>query len=262
MGNYIIIGRKFMKYNTWVVNLPQRTDRKERVLKNYPLDNIKIFKAIDGRTHTLTEKEETYFNEHFPKIKGAYGAFLSFYGCYKEIANSPTEWNFLIGDDNVFHRDFKDIVESIHMPEKCGMLSITGTGWNTSGKLEDRACNIQDAINRFKDKEEYNIIPLTVAETYGIAGFIHRDFAKDIVDTFEKGFQTLDGKKLGTQVRQDATIGHLVNWWTYWEYAGKWKLYEFDSPLSFDTGIFEEIQDSNLSIYKKINGKVENSTRE
>ncbi len=73
-----------MKYNTWVVNLPQRTDRKERVLKYYPFKDIRIFKAIDGRTHTLTEKEETYFNEHFPKIKGAVGAFLSFYGCYKE----------------------------------------------------------------------------------------------------------------------------------------------------------------------------------
>tara|TARA_R100000700_G_C3134721_1_gene118593 strand:+ start:103 stop:855 length:753 start_codon:yes stop_codon:yes gene_type:complete len=250
-----------MKYNTWVVNLPQRTDRKERVLKYYPFKDIKIFKAIDGRTHTLTDKEETYFNEHFPKIKGAVGAFLSFFGAYKEIAVSPTEWNFLIGDDNVFHRDFNDIVGQMSIPEDAGMVSVTGTGWNSSGKLEDRAVSIQDAINRFKDKKEYNIIPLTIAETYGIAGFIHRDFAKDIVDTFESGFQTIDGKKLGTQVRQDATVGHLVNWWNFWKYSGKWSLYEFDSPLSYDTGMFEEIADSDISIYKKTMGKVYNKPK-
>ena len=250
-----------MKYNTWVVNLPQRTDRKERVLKYYPLKDIRIFKAIDGRTHTLTEKEETYFNEHFPKIKGAIGAFLSFYGAYKEIAVSPTEWNFIIGDDNVFHRDFNDIVEQMSIPENAGMVSVTGTGWNNSGKLEDRACSIQDAINRFKDKEEYNIIPLTIAETYGIAGFIHRDFARDIVDTFDCGFQTIEGKRLGTQVRQDATVGHLVNWWDFWKYHDKWSLYEFDSPLSFDTGMFEEIADSDISIYKESMGKVYNKPK-
>lgn len=247
-----------MKYNTWVINLPQRIDRRERVLKYYPLKDIRIFKAIDGRTHTLTEKEETYFNEHFPPIKGAVGAFLSFYEAYKEIAVSPTEWNFIIGDDNVFHRDFNDIVRQMSIPKDAGMISITGTGWNNSGKLEDRACSIQDAINRFKDKEDYNIIPLTIAETYGIAGFIHREFARDIVDTFDSGFQTIDGKRLGTQVRQDATIGHLVNWWHFWRYHGKWSLYEFDSPLSYDTGMFEEIADSDISVYTESSGKVYN----
>ena len=83
-------------------------------------------------------------------------------------------------------------------------------------------------------------------------------FAKDIVDTFENGFQTLEGKKLGTQVRQDATIGHLVNWWTYWKYHGKWSLYEFNSPLCYDTGMFEEIADSDISIYTESLGKVYN----
>ena len=251
-----------MKYNTWVINLPQRIDRRDRVLSHYPMKELKVFQAIDGKKHILTAKEQTYFNEHFPShIKGAIGAFLSFYGAYKEIAVSPTEWNFIIGDDNVFHRDFNDIVEQMSIPEDAGMVSVTGTGWRDD-KEEDRACSIQDAINRFKDKEDYNIRKITYPETYGIAGFIHRDFARDIVDTFESGFQTFEGQRLGTQVRQDATVGHLVNWWTYWKYHGKWSLYEFDSPLSFDTGMFEEIADSDISIYKKSLGKVYNQPLE
>jgi len=249
-----------MKYNTWVINLPQRIDRRERVLKHYPLENIKMFEAVDGKTHILTDKEKTYFNEHFPPIKGAVGAFLSFYGAYKEIAVSPTEWNFIIGDDNVFHKDFKYIIEQIPIPLDAGMISVTGTGWR-EGVDENRAYSIQDAINRFNDKEEYDIVRIAYAETYGIAGFIHRDFAKDIVDTFENGFKTLEGEKLGTQVRQDATVGHLVNWWSYWKYSGKWTLYEFNSPLSFDTGMFEEIADSDISVYTESLGKVYNQPK-
>tara|TARA_R100000458_G_scaffold32607_1_gene29994 strand:- start:68 stop:820 length:753 start_codon:yes stop_codon:yes gene_type:complete len=242
-----------VKYKVYVVSLPERKDRRERV-KNYfpPFKNIEIVDAYSPETRPRWS-DRFFANDYFPDMDRAKACFASFYNTYKRIAEGDEEWGIQVCDDTVFHPDIINILDKYNPPEDCGFIAMNN--------FRGRAQSIQQVINQLYTKAGdyqfyYNIKPYKEDdETWGIIGAIHRDCAKKICKEMwnMKTFINDEIWVNGHTVRVDWTIGLMFNWYNLMD---KWNIYKTTRPIVFDTGLLSEVSDSSINRYKIENGKL------
>lgn len=96
-----------------VINLPHRTDRKEKIiqeLKTHNITNYTFVDAIHGDTLNVDQMLEDKLVDfkHRRLKKGEYGCYLSHLKVYKSILESSDELHLIIEDDAHFVKHFKD----------------------------------------------------------------------------------------------------------------------------------------------------------
>lgn len=108
-----------MKIKTYVINLKESVDRKERVLaeiKTFSCMNLEFVEAVDGRLLSEGEINQLFDCRRFIHregrnvLKGEIGCTLSHRICYRKIVESEDDIALILEDDVCFFDP--DIVES------------------------------------------------------------------------------------------------------------------------------------------------------
>ncbi len=106
----------------YVINLPNRTDRKTKILQEFTKHNITdytITTAIHGNTLDVEqmEKDNLISFSHRRLKKGEYGCYLSHLNIYKKILESPEELHLVLEDDvyfvDRFNNKLKELLEKV-----------------------------------------------------------------------------------------------------------------------------------------------------
>lgn len=102
------INKSNMKIKTYVINLKDSVDRRETVLAElakYPLLNVELVEAVDGRK-MKPEERKSYFDidkfvnrYHFNPKAGEIGCTLSHRICYRKLLESDEEFALIVEDD-------------------------------------------------------------------------------------------------------------------------------------------------------------------
>ena len=118
-----------MKIKTYLINLKESTERKERVLQDisgYTLLDVEIVEAVDGRRLSREEKNSLFDCRRFiwryarEPLSGEIGCTLSHRECYRRLLESDDEYALVLEDDVRFM--YPDDVEFI-LRRAAGMLS-------------------------------------------------------------------------------------------------------------------------------------------
>lgn len=91
----------YNQQNTFIVNLPSRTDRKEVMIQLFKgLPNIHFFPAIDGQTLEYTQEIQNMFQGNdFGNRKGFIGCALSHVRLWKNLLESDCPYYIIFEDD-------------------------------------------------------------------------------------------------------------------------------------------------------------------
>lgn len=150
----------------YIINLKHRTDRWERMVKNFELLNIQNyqrFEAINGLETSI--KNFWHYNKiHNKNYKvnspGALGYLLSYYHILIEAQKRKYQQILVLDDDIILHKDYKKILSTYNHPKKfkliyygvCHQLhnqNLHNLSITTSNKLESSLINIKLFKNLF-----------------------------------------------------------------------------------------------------------------
>ena len=100
-----------MKIKTYVINLKESVDRREKVLaetQKYPCMDVEWVEAVNGKTLSKEEIYKWFDCEKFPHYEGRYvfpgeiGCTLSHQECYRRLLNSEDDIALVLEDDVCF----------------------------------------------------------------------------------------------------------------------------------------------------------------
>tara|TARA_R100000458_G_C8195429_1_gene187721 strand:- start:85 stop:822 length:738 start_codon:yes stop_codon:yes gene_type:complete len=232
-----------MKYKTYVVSLPERTDRRDVVKLYYPFEDMEIVDAYSP--DKIPDKYNVLWdNDEFPDIPKAKACFASFCETFKRIAEGDEEWGIFACDDTIFHPNIVKILDTWNPPKDCGFIAFNN--------FSERARSIQQVLDKvYIERGDYtfyyNLKEVTIDETWGILGAIRKECAKMLYDKMMNRVTTMGERSVkGWTVRVDWAIGLLFN---YNRVMAPYKLYQPEKPLAFDSGLLAEVQSSSISHY-------------
>ncbi len=171
---------------TKVINLDRRTDRWESFKKTATeagLTDYEKYSAVDGKELRLTPDIKTFFrNNRFNWRRGIMGACMSHYNLWKELATSSDCEYYLIFEDDINLCDnFKEKLDMTISKIKKTTYPLLLLGYTSDKEFIKK---IYD-----HDKDDVLIYELkNKAHIWGgiFAYFIHRSFAKKLVDSINK----------------------------------------------------------------------------
>ena len=123
-----------MKINTYLINLKESTERKERVLKDisrYSLLDLEVVEAVDGKKLIEEENDFLFDRKRFIReyarepATGEIGCTLSHRECYRRLLASDNEYALILEDDVRFM--FPDDLELV-LEKAAGMLPSGRSG--------------------------------------------------------------------------------------------------------------------------------------
>lgn len=223
------INKTNMKIKTYVINLKDSVDRRETVvaeLAKYPLLNVELVEAVDGRKMKPEERKSCFDIDKFvnrnhcnPK-GGEIGCTLSHRICYRKLLESDEEFALIVEDDVNFlypedidatlieilnkHKDDKPYFITLGMhylyyPKKYRKLSKY-----TLYKIHVAYGTCAYLINRKAAERLLSVsLPFTVADDYP---FIRKCgiLVEGIYPTFTAGASTQE--IIPTEIQQESVI--------------------------------------------------------
>ena len=145
------------KIPTFIVNLPQSTERKaymERILAPFDFLDIRFMEAVYGRA--LTEEELTQrfdaglaYKRYGRELeRGEIGCSLSHFECYHRLVESGENFCLILEDDITLLRDFSDVQRLIPFIdcEEPRVLLLSGDYWFTRRKPIDADYRLADVF--------------------------------------------------------------------------------------------------------------------
>ena len=117
-----------MKIKTYLINIKESTERKERVLRDisgYSLLDVEIVEAVNGKKLSEEKKDSLFDRKRFmwqyarEPLDGEIGCTLSHRECYRRLLESDNEYALILEDDVRFM--YPDDVEFV-LKKAVGML--------------------------------------------------------------------------------------------------------------------------------------------
>lgn len=128
------IDEKGMKIKTYLINLKNSTERRERVMEEtsrYPFMDIELVEAVNGKELTEVETDRLFNRKRFRSryhrepLPGEVGCTLSHRECYRRLLCSENEYALILEDDVRFLNPedvesvFKRVVGLYPLDEEC-----------------------------------------------------------------------------------------------------------------------------------------------
>lgn len=149
-----------MKIKTYLINLKESTERKERVLKDisrYSLLDLEVVEAVDGKKLIEEENDFLFDRKRFIReyarepATGEIGCTLSHRECYRRLLASDNEYALILEDDVRFI--FPDDLELV-LEKAAGMLPSGRSGIIT---LTSFRCYFPKKLKSVKNYSFYRI---------------------------------------------------------------------------------------------------------
>lgn len=145
----------------YVINLARSTERRsymERILSEYPQLDVEFVEAVDGKSLTKSQSEESFDSDRFKnettKIvrPGEIGCTLSHQKCYRKMVDEGVDCALIFEDDLIINENLDSFIMNIHdwlTDDEPRLLLLSGWFWFSSSSPFDNKHIIAKVIDGY-----------------------------------------------------------------------------------------------------------------